>query len=115
MTMSTVAEVDLVAAEWVTALDFYEALLAALGAPEWHGRNVNALMDSMIFGGINKIDPPMVVRISRLNDAGEAARDACEHGELIELEASHWVPEDVPREVNTHIEQFLQKEFVEDE
>ena len=76
MTMSTVAEIDLVAAEWVTALDFYEALLAALGAPESHGRNVNALMDSMIFGGINKIDPPMVVRISRLNDAGEAARDA---------------------------------------
>jgi len=46
---------------------------------------------------------------------GEAARDACEHGELVELDSSHWVPEDVPDEMNTHIEQFLQKEFVEDD
>jgi len=34
------------------------------------------LMDSMIGGRINKIDPPMFVRISKLDDAGEAARDA---------------------------------------
>jgi len=76
MTLSRLTEVDLVATGWITALDFYEALLAALGAPEWHGRSVDALVDSMIVGRVNKIDPPMVVRISKLNDAGEAARDA---------------------------------------
>jgi len=64
LALPRMTEVDLVATGWVTALDFYEALLAGLGAPEWQGRNVNALIDSMIVGRINKIDPPMVVQIS---------------------------------------------------
>lgn len=69
-------EIDLTASGWITPLDFYEALLAALGAPEWHGRNVNALMESMMFGNINKVDPPMIVHVRKLNEAGEAAHAA---------------------------------------
>jgi hypothetical protein len=38
--------------------DFYESILAVLEAPHWHGTNVNALIDSMLYGGINGIDPP---------------------------------------------------------
>ncbi|CAN5471390.1 hypothetical protein BH10PSE14_BH10PSE14_27520 [soil metagenome] len=64
------------ASGWTTALDFYEALLAALGAPDWHGRNVNALMESMIFGNINKVGPPMVVHVRKLDEAGDAAHAA---------------------------------------
>jgi Barstar (barnase inhibitor) len=56
--------VHLDAREWNTPLDFYEALLAALGAPHWHGRSINALIDSMIYGGINEIEPPLTVRIT---------------------------------------------------
>ena len=56
--------IELDAREWRTDLDFYEALLAALGAPRWHGRNINALIDSMIYGGINEIDPPYKIVIS---------------------------------------------------
>jgi RNAse (barnase) inhibitor barstar len=28
---------------WENASDFYEAYLAAVGAAEWHGRNLDAL------------------------------------------------------------------------
>ena len=56
--------IELDARDWRTVLDFYEALLVALGAPRWHGRNVNALIDSMIYGGINEVDPPYKILIS---------------------------------------------------
>ena len=55
--------IKLDAANWKNALDFYNALLLALGAPEWHGRNINALMDSMIWGEINDVEPPYKVQI----------------------------------------------------
>ncbi|MBC9884143.1 barstar family protein, partial [Bradyrhizobium sp. INPA01-394B] len=38
--------------------DFYDALLAALGAPEGHGRNLNALIDSMVWAGMNAVEAP---------------------------------------------------------
>ena len=56
--------IDLDASGWTGALDFYDALLLALGAPEWHGRSVAALNDSMIWGGINAVEPPYTVRIA---------------------------------------------------
>ncbi len=55
--------IELDATNWTTALDLYDALLAALGAPEWHGRNLNALTDSMIWGGINEVEPPYTIQI----------------------------------------------------
>ena len=51
------------ASGWRKPLDFYEALLESLGAPEWHGRNVNALIDSMVYGCINKLEPPYKIAI----------------------------------------------------
>jgi len=53
--------IQLDASNWKTVLDFYEALLAALGSPHWHGRSIDALIDSMIWGGINEVDPPYKV------------------------------------------------------
>ena len=47
--------IELDAKSWMKILDFYQDLLKALGAPEWHGRNLNALIDSMIWGGINEL------------------------------------------------------------
>lgn len=55
--------IELNAATWKTAHDFYDALLVAIGAPEGHGRNMNALIDSMVWGGINAVKPPYTVRI----------------------------------------------------
>ena len=37
---------------------FYDLLLSQIGAPEWHGRNLDALADSLITGSINAIEPP---------------------------------------------------------
>jgi Barstar (barnase inhibitor) len=50
--------VDLDAQFWTKPGDFYAALFAALGAPHWHGKNPNALIDSMIYGGTNEVAPP---------------------------------------------------------
>jgi hypothetical protein len=53
-------------------LDFYRAVLPAVGAPEWHGESLNALIDSMIWGGINAIDPPYTIKISGLRNVPKA-------------------------------------------
>lgn len=56
--------IELDAAEWKTVNDFYDALLAAIGAPAGHGRSPDALIDSMIWGGMNSLEPPYTVKIS---------------------------------------------------
>lgn len=40
--------------------DFYDAVLAQCGSPSWHGRNLDALRDSWITGGIDRNGPPYV-------------------------------------------------------
>jgi RNAse (barnase) inhibitor barstar len=58
-----VREIVLDAGMWIGIDDFYAALLPALGAPDWHGRNLNALADSMVTGGINAVEPPYAIRL----------------------------------------------------
>ena len=55
--------IELDGEDWVEDLDAIEALLRALEAPDWHGRNMNALVDSIAAGGINRVEPPYEVRI----------------------------------------------------
>lgn len=52
---------------WNTILDFYEAILGALQAPEWHGTNANALIDSMVYGSINGVEPPFRLDIIEMS------------------------------------------------
>jgi len=47
---------------WRSSEDFYSELLPQLGAPAWHGRNLNALEDSL-YGGINEVVPPFKVEL----------------------------------------------------
>ncbi len=54
---------ELDAKTWKTYSDYTDALCAALGSPEWHGTNVDAFIDSMVYGSINKVDPPYTIRI----------------------------------------------------
>jgi hypothetical protein len=56
------------ASSWKTPVDFVAALKAALGAPEWHGSNVVAFVDSMVAGGINVLKPPYVIAIVNTAD-----------------------------------------------
>jgi hypothetical protein len=58
--------IDRDASSWTTVLDFYGALLAAIGAPTWHGKSIDALVDSMIWGGINAVEPPYTIRVQHL-------------------------------------------------
>jgi len=53
--------IELDAEAWRTIDDVYDALLPALEAPDWHGRDMDALIDSMGAGSINGIEPPYVL------------------------------------------------------
>jgi RNAse (barnase) inhibitor barstar len=57
-------EINLNAAAWRNKNDFYEALLPALGAPSWHGRNLDALNDSLGTGQINEVELPLRITIT---------------------------------------------------
>ena len=47
---------------------FYDLFLKQVKAPKWHGRNLDALADSLITGQIKEIEPPYT--IINLNTSG---------------------------------------------
>jgi hypothetical protein len=55
--------IELDATKWKSILEFYIALLPAIGAPAWHRKSPNALVDTMIWGGINAVQPPYTIKI----------------------------------------------------
>jgi len=62
-----VIEID--GGNWQSVKEFLTALRAAIGAPDELGWSVDAFIDSMIWGGINEIDPPYEIRIFGLERA----------------------------------------------
>ncbi|GAB2199470.1 barstar family protein [Sessilibacter sp. MAH3] len=44
-----------------TEEDFYNTFLPQVSAPKWHGRNLDALADSVITGDVNQIEPPYTI------------------------------------------------------
>jgi len=76
-------ELVLNGSEWRTKDDVYDAFFAAVGAPEWHGRNLDALNDSIGGGDINRIEVPYRVAITNY---GKISGDAVQMTErLVEL------------------------------
>jgi RNAse (barnase) inhibitor barstar len=61
---SVMKDVILDGAGWSTKDDVYDAFFRAVGAPKWHGRNFDALRDSIAGGEINKLELPykLVIR-----------------------------------------------------
>lgn len=55
--------IELDARGWTSLDEVFDALLPALGAPAWHGRSMNALLDSMGAGAINAVEPPYRIRL----------------------------------------------------
>lgn len=55
--------IELDAQAWQTYEDYAGALRTALGSPKGHGSSVNAFIDSMVYGGMNKINPPYKIII----------------------------------------------------
>jgi hypothetical protein len=70
--------IELDGRNWRTVVDFYDALLTALRAPDWHGRSVGALIDSMIWGGINAVEPPYTIRLSSTGELPKEITDELE-------------------------------------
>jgi len=66
---------------WRTRDDFYDAFFKAVGAPDWHGRNFNALRDSIGTGGINRIEIPYTIQIDGIEgtppEVKSLVRDFC--------------------------------------
>ncbi len=67
--------IELDAGEWKSPLDFLQSLAGALGSPEWHGMSPDAFVDSMIWGGINSVEPPYTVQIKNINYAPSDVTD----------------------------------------
>jgi len=66
-------ELLLDASTWRSRDDFYDAFFNAVGAPSWHGRNLDALHDSIGSGEINKIEVPYRIVVRNLSSAGTDA------------------------------------------
>jgi RNAse (barnase) inhibitor barstar len=72
--LTGVGEVVLNASNWITPNDFYDSFFQAVGAPDWHGRNLDALADSIATGDINRIEVPYRIVIENLSQAEPEAR-----------------------------------------
>jgi len=72
--------IELNATKWKTVFDFYGVLLSSIGAPTWHSESPDALIDSMIWGGINAVVPPYTIRIL---GAAALPKDVFDHIELV--------------------------------
>ncbi|WP_341208158.1 barstar family protein [uncultured Sphingomonas sp.] len=55
--------ISLDARDWHCRADFWAALLPALGAPDWHGPNLDALYDGLV-AGENRVRPPLTIEIA---------------------------------------------------
>jgi RNAse (barnase) inhibitor barstar len=53
------------ASSWRSQEDFYSALLPRLEAPAWHGRNLDALEESLRDSDINQLGPPFKVIVEK--------------------------------------------------
>lgn len=67
-------ELVLNGAGWATKDDVYNAFFRAVGAPDWHGRNLDALADSISGGSINQVEVPYRLVIKNYDKVGSAAK-----------------------------------------
>jgi hypothetical protein len=66
--------IELDARAWATPLDFLAAMRRAIGAPEAHGLDIDALVASMIRSG----QPPMTIRVSGTVGAASSVKTEIE-------------------------------------
>ncbi|HEV2618563.1 MAG TPA: barstar family protein [Acidobacteriaceae bacterium] len=67
-------EVILDGSKWQRPDDLYDSFFQAVGAPKWHGRNFNALRDSISTGQINQIEVPYRIVIIDFARIGPVAQ-----------------------------------------
>jgi hypothetical protein len=71
--------IDVDATNWKSIPDFYGALLAALGAPNGYERNINALLEWMLWDEREETQPPYTVRIIGTAKLPKEVRDEVEY------------------------------------
>jgi RNAse (barnase) inhibitor barstar len=80
---SPMRELILDGAEWKTRDDVYDSFFRAVGAPEWHGRNLDALRDSIATGSINAVEVPYKLVIKNYDKIAPSARQMA--GDFVDL------------------------------
>lgn len=89
-------ELVLNGAAWAGNDDVYTSFFRAVGAPTWHGRNFDALIDSIKAGQINTIEVPYRVVIQNYSKVGPGARQiASDFVDLLRDLATQGVPVEV--------------------
>ncbi len=66
---------ELDARNWAEWNDMYDAFFAAVHAPGWHGRNFNALNDSISSGGLHGLAVPSRLVVQNTSKAGSNAQE----------------------------------------
>ena len=88
-------------ARWSTRDDVYDAFFHAVGAPEWHERNFDALRDSIAGGSINQLEVPYRLVIKNYDMiSGEAKGMADDFVDLIHELAAEGNPVEVLAEAS---------------
>lgn len=97
--------IELKADNWKSVLDFYRDLLAALEAPAWHSASIDAAIDSIVWGGINKVQPPYQIRVTGAHKLSPEIRKTIEilSKEIEEQRADHRRQHDKDVEVSLEI------------
>lgn len=72
MTRAASTTIILDARGWLSFRDIYAAMLPALGAPEWHGPNLDAVYDALVAGHY-RYTPPLLVTVTGGAEASEAS------------------------------------------
>jgi RNAse (barnase) inhibitor barstar len=76
--MNAMRMIELDGTEWRSVSDFYGALIAALGAPEGYARNINAVMELMVWDNDVPISP-FIVRVSKARTLPAEVREEVRH------------------------------------
>lgn len=81
--LNDVPHLTLDAKSWRSSGDVYEDLFNVLGSPAWHGKNFDALHDSIVTGQINSLEVPYTLSICGMSSAKPEVRLFVKH--LIDL------------------------------
>jgi RNAse (barnase) inhibitor barstar len=81
---------------WNSNDDIYDAFFSVVGAPSWHGRNLDALNDSIANGQINEVEVPYRLVLVNFALIGASAKKvASDFVDLIREIAARGVPVEI--------------------
>jgi RNAse (barnase) inhibitor barstar len=83
--MNTEIKIDW--SEISTVDDFYRVIFNQIDPPDWHGRNLNALNDSLVTGDICKSGPPFDFIFQNKDIMNETLKDIADSFEEIAIDS----------------------------